>query len=136
MDSLGFGGTTDICGLRGIAGDLLHEAAALRAVVRGEQAPASMADSGCMGGNLKTLSRAVQVSDLAVGMVNLKTDPHGLAEWARFILVRCEPAVFIGALTDYGSRLIACLWELSFGTPLGDPSIRLAHLVTNRFGTA
>jgi len=118
------------------------EAAIVRAIVRGEQSVATLKETTVRisahrvyraTGTPGSAFLSVHSSDLAEGLLNLKSDPAALGEWASFILLTSEFFAFGDRHTDYCDRLLAAISDLAFGAPVGVPAIRLAQSIRTRF---
>jgi hypothetical protein len=105
------------------------EAAALKAVVRGERAVEDFDAKELWTSARHTASHAVCAADLAEGIVNLKDDPVALEELANAIVAISGLLCLEDEQSD---RLIAHVWDLSLGQPLTTPTIWLANAIRNR----
>ncbi|MDR3527451.1 MAG: hypothetical protein P4L57_09235 [Rhizomicrobium sp.] len=118
------------------------EGDALRAILRGETPLENFKSAGVavyarrIEGSVSGRRMApvvVSAADLAEGISNLKDDPVALAEWASFILVMSELFEFDVDSSDYCDRLVASLWDIALGAPLGESVLRLATAARKHF---
>ncbi len=118
------------------------EAAIVRAIVRGEQPVATLKETTVRisadrvyraTGTPGLAFLSVGASDLAEGLLNLKSDPAALRDWASFILLTSEFFAFADRHTEYCDRLLVAISDLAFGAPVGIPAIRLAQSIRTRF---
>ncbi len=124
-------------------GDLEEiEAAIVRAIVRGEQSVATLKETTVRisahrvyraTGTPGSVFLSVRSSGLAEGLLNLKSDPAALGEWASFIRLTSEFFAFADRHGDYCDRLLAAISDLAFGAPISIPAIRLAQSIRSRF---
>ncbi len=118
------------------------EADSLRAILRGETPLENFKSAGVAVyarriegsvSGLRVTPVVVGAADLAEGIANLKDDPAALTEWASFILVMSDLFEFDVDHADCCDRLLASLWDIALGAPLGESVIRLADTARRRF---
>lgn len=114
------------------------EAAVVRAVLRGEERVAALKRTSLRlsadrllhaVGSPLPLFATVRTRDLAQGLLALKDDAAALADWAGFVVVSAELLGFEDRHSAACDRLLAAIWNLAFGAPVDEPTIRLAHSI-------
>jgi hypothetical protein len=108
------------------------EAATVRAIVRGTLPVDAVKDGGIhtAAGTAGTIPMGA--ADIAAGIMTHKDEPPALAEWANFLVVIADRLRFDAAESAWCEKLMASVWELSFGTPLKDSVFGFAQTLHAR----
>lgn len=141
MDAPAFGNQIELAALARFGGVEAIEAAIVKAIVRGEQPVAGLKQTTVTltarglthkDGAPAALFATLTSSDLAEGLLNLRADRAGLVEWARFVLLTSDLFAFDDRHTDYCDRLFGAIWDLAFGAPASEATVRLARSIQHR----
>lgn len=108
------------------------EAATVRAFVRGTLPVEALQDGGLRARNASNSRIAIRAADIAAGIVTLRPHQAALSEWASFMLLILERFSYEPDDAAFCERLVAEIWDLSFGAPLKDSIARLAFSLNAR----
>lgn len=113
-----------------------QSAALVRAVLRGERPVSNLAGTGispsdpasCAG---KFAGLPVCSADLAEGLLNLKTDPAALTDWALFVLRAADLFDYAGHDVPGCKKLMIYIWQIAYGHGLSQRAITMATMLRN-----
>jgi hypothetical protein len=123
----------------------MSEAAAVRAIVRGEAHLDMLEDTSIRisaaritksGRRFGAAFLVLTAADLAQGILSQMHNPAALAEWASFILVAGELFIFADRKTEACDRLLASVWSVAFGGHISQSAIRLAQSLRGQSAAA
>ena len=69
-----------------------------------------------------------RISDVAAGILSLRSNPEELREWASFVLA-ASSLISLEKMdeTNLGKKVLEALWDLSFGKDVSEELVRLAQ---------
>jgi len=69
-----------------------------------------------------------RISDVAAGILSLRSKPDELREWASFVLA-ASSLISLEKIneTNLGKKVLEALWDLSFGKDVSEELVRLAQ---------